>query len=257
MRPISDWEGASGGSRDNYAELVSKCKENFDELFAGLPTRNRFAMFDDFEGDVIRDQWTIAAGSDSPAAGALTEAVNGKLRLTTGNSNASLAADGVQVTSFLNWNTANGLEFECVLQVDVITNLQLFVGFTDQRASLEMPFTLSGTTYTSVATDGFGFLFDTAATTDTIRCVGVANDVDVTHVDSGVAYVAATDKKLRISVGRNNTAKFYIDDVLVATIASITRSSIPLALVVCARAAGDTVSKNVDIDYISAARARS
>lgn len=255
MRPISDWEGPSGGSRDNYSELVSKCKENFAELFAGLPTSSRFAMFDDFEGDVIRDQWTTALGSDS-AAVALTESVNGKVRLTTGDSNASLAADGVQLTSFLNWNTANGLDFECLLQVNVITNYQLFVGFTDQRSSLEMPFTLSGTTYTSVATDGFGFLIDTAATTDTIRCVGVANDVDVEHVDSGLAYVAATNKKLRISVGRNNEAKFYIDDVLVATIASITRSSIPLAIVICARAAGDTTLKNVDVDYVAAARFR-
>ena len=252
MKIISDWLGASGGTRDNYPELLAKCKENFEELFMTKNTSGNFAFWDDFEGDLVKDEWTITAGSDSPAAGALTEAVYGKLRLSTGDSNASLAADGIQATSFLNFKTANGLVFEARLQVSAITNLQLFVGMTDQRSALEMPATLSGTTYTTVFTDGFGFLFDTAATTDTIRCVGVANDVDATHVDTGLAYVAATDIVLRIIVDRAQNAYFYINGTLVGTVASACRGTIPLAVVVCARAAGDTVSKNVDIDYVGA-----
>ncbi len=250
MKVISDWNGPSGGTRDNYPELLAKSKENFEELFLGSSTKENCAWFDDFLGDVLADEWTVAAGSDSPAAGALTEAVYGKMRLTTGDSNASLAADGVQLTSFLNWKTANGLSFEARLQISAITNVQLFVGLTDQRASLEMPATLSGTTYTTVATDAVGFLFDTAATTDTIRAVGVANDVDATHVDTGIAYVAATDIVLRIEVDRNQNAYFYINGTLVATLASAIRGTVALAPIVCARAAGDTVSKTVDIDYI-------
>ena len=251
MRPISDWNGASGGTRDTYPELVAKCKENFDEIFRGFSSSGVVGFFDDFLGDVIADQWTITAGSDSPAAGALTESVYGKLRLSTGDSNASLAADGIQATSFLNWKTANGLVFETKLQVSAITNLQLFVGMTDQRAALEMPATLSGTTYTTVATDAFGFLFDTAATTDTIRCVGVANDVDATHVDTSLAYVAATDITFRIVVDRAQIGYFYVNGTLVATITGVCRGTIPLAFVICGRGAGDTVSKNIDADYIS------
>lgn len=253
MKIISDWVGAEGGTRDNYPEFLAKSKENFEEIFRGASGSENVGFFDDFLGDVLADQWTVTAGSDSPAAGALTEAVYGKCRLTTGDSNASLAADGVQLTSFLNWKATNGLVFEARLQVSAITNLQLFVGLTDQRSALEMPATLSGTTYTTVATDAVGFLFDTAATTDTIRAVGVANDVDATHVDTGLAYVAATDKVLRIVIDRAQTAKFYIDGTLVATVAAAVRASQPLAIVVAARAAGDTVSKTVDIDYISCA----
>lgn len=256
MKQISDWNGASGGSRDNYPELLAKCKENFEELFRGLSGTQNVGFFDDFVGDVIADQWAVTAGSDSPAAGALTEAVNGKLRLTTGDSNASLAADGVQVTSFLNWKTGNGLVFEARLQVSAITNLQLFVGLTDQRSALEMPATLSGTTFTTVATDAVGFLFDTAATTDTIRAVGVANDVDATHADTGVAYVAATDITFRLVVDKNQVGYFYINGTLVSTVSAVCRGTIPLAIVVAARAAGDTVSKTVDIDYISCAMPR-
>jgi len=178
------------------------------------------------------------------------------VRIITGDSNASLAADGVQLTSFLNWKSANGLTFEARVKVSAITNLQLFVGMTDQRSALEMPATLSGTTYTTVFTDGFGFLFDTAATVDTIRCVGVANDVDAAHVDSGLAYVAATYKALRIQIDTIQTARFYIDNVLVGTVPLACRGTIPLTPVVCARAAGDTVSKNVDIDYIGTTQVR-
>jgi hypothetical protein len=256
MRQLSTWDGPSGGTQDTYPEFLSKAKENFDEIFRGLSGSTQVGFFDDFLGDVIADQWTVSAGSDSPAAGALTEAVNGKVRLTTGDSNASLAADGIQLTSFLNWKAENGIVLEAKLQVSAITNLQLFFGLTDQRSALEMPATLSGTTYTTVATDGVGFLFDTAATTDTIRAVGVANDVDATHVDTGLAYVAATDRTLRIVIDRLQNALFYIDGVLVATVAAAVRPSQPLAIVCCARAAGDTVSKTVDIDYISCSMLR-
>lgn len=250
MKVISDWNGAAGGTRDNFPELLAKCKENFEELFLGNSSPGQIAQFDDFLGDVIADQWNVRAGSDSPAAGALVEAVGGACRLTTGDSNASLAADGVQLDSFLNWKTANGLIFEAYLQISAITNVQLFVGLTDQRSALEMPATLSGTTYTTTATDAVGFLFDTAATTDTIRAVGVANDVDATHVDTEQAYVAATDIVLAIEVDRLQTARFYINGTLVATVEDAIRGTVALTPVVCARAAGDTVSKTVDVDYI-------
>lgn len=256
MRPISDWQGSAGGTRDTFPELVSKCKENFDEIFMGASSKGVVAWFDDFIGDVLTDPWTVTAGSDSPAAGAITEAIGGKVRLSTGDSNASLAADGIQLSSFLNYKAGTGIAFETVLQVSAITNLQLFVGLTDQRSALEMPATLSVVTYTTVATDAVGFLFDTAATVDTIRCVGVANDVDAVHVDTGLAYVAATDIRLRVTVDRSLTARFYINDVLVATLASAIRGTIALAPVICARAAGDTVSKNVDVDYIGVAMNR-
>lgn len=257
MKLISDWNGADGGTRDNYPELLAKCKENFEELFRGLSGSTNVGFFDDFLGDVIQDPWTSAAGSDSPAAvAAISEDIGGKVRITTGDSNASLAADGVQLTSFLNWKTANGLLFEAKVKVSAITNVQLFVGLTDQRSSIEMPATLSGTTYTTVATDAVGFLFDTTATTDTIRAVGVANDVDATHVDTGLAYVADTYKVLRIVVDRNQNAYFYIDGTLVATVASAVRGTIPLAIVFCGRATGDTVSKTIDIDYVSCSMIR-
>jgi hypothetical protein len=257
MQKISDWNGAAGGTRDNYPELLAKCKANFEELAGSFPTPENVAFFDHFMGDVLADQWHVIAGSDSPAAGALVESVGGKLRLTTGDSNASLAADGVQVTSFLNYSTGLGLlRFQAKLQVSAITNLQLFAGFTDQRAALEMPVTLSTVTFTTVASNAVGFLFDTAATTDTIRLVGVATDVDAVHQDTGLAPVAATDLVLRIDVDRNGTATFYIDGVQVGTalLAAVTPET-PLAIVVAARAAGDTVSKTVDIDYLGASMA--
>jgi hypothetical protein len=43
-------------------------------------------------------------------------------------------------------------------------------------------------TYTSTATDAAGILFDSAATTKTLRLVSVANDVDGTNIDTGVPF---------------------------------------------------------------------
>lgn len=251
MKRISDWNGASGGSRDNYPELLAKSKENFEELFRSCSSRDNVAWFDDFNGDVLDSIWTGAAGSDAPAAVAITEAFCGKVRITTGDSNASLAADGSQLCSFLNWRTTNGLVFETRLQVSAITNVQLFVGMTDQRSSIEMPATLSVVTYTTVATDAVGFLFDTAATVDTIRLVGVANDVDATHQDTGVAFVAATDMILRIEVDNLQNATFYINNVAVGTVMALAiRGTVSLTPVFCIRAAGDTTPKNLDVDYV-------
>jgi hypothetical protein len=257
MKEIATWRGSTGGSEETLPSLAEKCRENFSELFRSVSSPENFAIFDDFDGDVIKDQWSSTAGSDSPAAAAaLVESVDGLCAMVTGDSNASLAADGVIFTSFLNWKVDKGLVFEAKVKVSAITNVQLFVGLTDRRDAIEMPVTLSTVTYSTVATDAVGFLFDTAATTDTIRCVSVANDVDGTHVDSGLAYVADTFKILRIEIDRTFNAYFYIDGVLVGTILAAMRAAIPLAICICARAAGDTTPKTVSWDYIGAARPR-
>lgn len=216
---------------------------------------NVVRFLDDFLGDVIADQWNAHLGTDNGTGAATAIAINaaigGTLRLTTGDSNASLAADGVVLDSALNWKAAQGnLTFEARVKVDVITGVQIFVGLTDQVSALEMPVTLSGTTFTTVATDAVGFLFDTSADTDTIRLVGVANDVDATHQDSGLAFVAATYKTLRVEVDTAGKADFYIDGVKIgSTMTGAVTPSVALTPVIGARSL-NTTSKNVDVDYI-------
>lgn len=214
-------------------------------------------FFDDFMGPTLTTKLAVIAGSDSPAAGAINAAAGGTVRLTTGDSNASLAADGVQLSGSLNWKASNGgLTLTARLQASAITALQLFVGFTDQVAALEMPVTLTTATFTTVATDAVGFLFDTNATTDTIRLVGVANDVDATMQDTGNAWAAATYTVFKIEAETNGTAKFFINGVMVGTAmtGAVTAATV-LAPVVVARSLAAN-SKTVDIDYLRVAMRR-
>jgi hypothetical protein len=209
-------------------------------------------LFDDFLGDVLADNWAAVSGTDDVAADAVINVQpGGVVRLVCGDSNTSLAADGSQLHSALNWRADKGnLVFEARVKIDNITDVQLFVGLTDQVAALEMPVTLSGTTYTTVATDAVGFLFDTNATTDTIRLVGVANDVDATHQDSAQAYANATWKRLRIELTAAGAATFYIDGAAIGTqMAGAVTPTVALTPVICCRALA-AVTRNIDVDYI-------
>lgn len=249
---ISDWNGASGGSRDNYPEFLAKSKANFAELYAGFgPIGGQVSFVEDFLGPTLTTKLAVIAGSDSPAAGAISAALGGTLVLTTGDSNASLAADGVQVSGSLNWKATNGgLTFVTKLQASAITALQLFVGLTDQVAALEMPVTLSVVTFTTVASDAVGFLFDTTATTDTIRLVGVAADVDATMQDTANAWAATTYTEFKIVIDTAGTATFYINGVQQGTamLLAVTPGTV-LAPVICARSLAAN-SKTITIDTL-------
>lgn len=210
------------------------------------------SMFEDFLGPTLTTRLAVTAGSDSPAGGAISIGKGGIYRLTTGDSNASLAADGVQLAGSLNWYAQNdGLTFEARVKVSAITAVQLFVGLSDQIAALEMPVTLSGTTFTTVATDAVGFLLDTTATTPTIRLVGVANDVDATMQDSGLAYVAATYITLRVEVSVTGVARFFINGNPVGlTMAGAVTPAVALTPTIVARSLAAN-SKTFDVDYVN------
>jgi hypothetical protein len=213
----------------------------------------RARLVDDFLGTTIPSSWDVQKGSDGAAANfaILAGQPSGLVRATTGaGAGATYAVNGVQLDHGLNWvPNQNGLVFEARVKISAITNAAIFVGLTDQLAALEMPWTLSVTTFTSNQTDGVGFLFDTAATTVTIRLVGVKNDVDAVTVDTSVAFVAATYITLRIEVDVLGNANFFIAGVKVGSIALATTVTIALTPVVAAFARA-AASRTVDVDYV-------
>lgn len=191
-------------------------------------------IFDDFKGAAIDARWDLNSGSDAealdPAHQAATPA--GSVRCVSGNSGVSMAADGSALGAALSFKASeqDGLRFFIKVKLDVITSAWYFLGFTDVLPSttLEEPISLSGTTITSAATDAAGFLFDTDATVDNVWCVGVANDVDVTQVDSGLAPVAATFRTYELVINTAGQGKFFIDGTLVATIALVVTPTVNL-----------------------------
>lgn len=214
-------------------------------------------VFDDFDGGVLSTAWTNPTkGSDAATANfAVSADVNGKLRGTTGaGAGANMATNGIQLNRALTWKAnQGGLVFEARVKISAITNIAVFVGLTDQVATLECPINSAGSldTITTTATDAVGFMFDTAMATDDIWLVGVANDVDATLQDSGLAFVADTYKTLRIEVTSTGAATFYIDNVLKGTsmtgAVTATVALTPVVTVFTRTAASATM----DIDYIS------
>lgn len=214
--------------------------------------RSKVVLFDDFLGDVIADQWSAAKGSDGQAViAAINSQASGAVRLTAGDT-VTVAESCSSLTHALNWKAANGgLVFETkVTPVSSVANVGFFIGLTDVLATttLEEPVTLSGTTYTSNATDCVGVLFDTAATTDVLYAIGVKNDVDTdaTALSAPVEDVAMT---IRIELSPVGTAKFYLNGSLVATIANAVTASVALTPIIEIMAR-TTAVKSIDVDYV-------
>jgi hypothetical protein len=212
-------------------------------------------MHDDFLGDVIADQWGTQVGSDPQCAAAATlaGAFGGQIRMTTGDdATGDMATNGTQLESALNWNPiGGGLAIEFRIKVNAITNVAMFLGFTDQVGTLEMPFTLGASdALTSNATNAVGVLFDTGADTDNWWLVGVKADSDATHQNSAVAPTAATFETWRVEVTSAGAASFYRNGAVIGSaMSNAITANVALTPVIAAfsRAAA---SRNVEIDYI-------
>lgn len=211
-------------------------------------------LFDDFLGKAIGATWGVVKGSDGSAVNfAFNAAVDGTVRATTGaGATTTMAVNGVQLDHALNWQANNGnLVFETRVKLAAITTAALFVGFTNQVGTLQMPVNGSGTAngLTFNAVDCVGFLFDTTMTTANWWCTGQANSVPATAVNSGSAPVAATYDKLRVEVDASGNAKFFLNGSLVGTVLLAVTGNVPLTPVIAGfrRAASSTT---VDADFI-------
>lgn len=231
-------------------ELVSK------GAVIAAPTMNRQCeLKEDFLGDVIDDSWSAASGTDAAAADAVVVAgrATGAARLVSG-ATAVVAESLSSLTHGLNWKAAfGGLSFEArITPVSSVGNVSYFVGFTDVLATttLEEPITLSGTTFTTNATDAVGFLFDTAATTDVWYGMAVKNDVDATSVQTTSAPVSGTAQVLRIDINKDGDAYLFIDGVGVGFIEDAVSTGPTLTPIVSIMSR-TTASRTLDVDYIN------
>lgn len=219
----------------------------------GLATYVR--LFDDFQGDVIADQWSAAQGSDGQGAVAAIVAGEhgGVVRLTSGDAGTGTAADGSVLTHALNWKaSAGGLYMRARLRINTsVASVCVNVGFTDVLATttLEMPITISGTTLTTNASDAAVFVFDTAQTNDYWHTQGVKANSDTAIANTEVAPVADTYTTLEIFIDTSGTATFYIDGVLEGQVANAVTAATALTPVVAVETR-TTAVKVVDVDYI-------
>lgn len=229
---------------------------SFDDVGGFDTMKDIVRLEDDFLGDALDARWSGGVGSDPQAVTPTINAqVGGVVRLTCGDAGTGAAADGSSLTHGLNWKASNTLVFEARIKpVSSVATVKYFVGFTDTLATttVEMPFTLSGTTLTSTATDAVGLLFDTNATNDYWHMCGVATDVDAfnaTTSNTGRGPSADTWSVIRIEVDASGTATFYIDDLQVGTLASSVTTSVSLTPIVIIDSTTTTV-RSLDCDFV-------
>lgn len=187
-------------------------------------------LFEDFCGATVALSTTIPAspgmwrsrkGSDGQCVDWTVSGGNGGTVVgTIGDTTASMAVSGTQLDAGLSWKPNQGeLTFEARVKMSQITDISVFIGFTDQIAALEMPAysAASGNNITTDATDAIGFMFDTSMTADTWWLVGVANNTDATHQNSAAVPVADTYQVFRIEVSSTGGASFFINGTQVGT----------------------------------------
>lgn len=255
-------DAVASGSRTVLTEGVALMV--FSNSAGVVTTRLRAAtntmvrLFDDFEGSTLSTSWGHPTkGSDGATVDfAVSADVNGKIRGTTGaGAGGTMAANGVMIYRALNWKAnMGGVAMEARVQISAITNISMYVGFTDQVSTLTAPITsaASADTITTNASNAVGFMFDTSMTTTKIWLVGVAADVDATAQSSGIAPVAATYITLRVELTTAGVATFFINNVAVGTAmtgaVTATTAITPCVSVFTRTAASATL----DVDYISA-----
>ncbi len=228
---------------------------------------SRVVFHRDFVGAGVAYSTTIADGlrSRKGSDGAcvdwtVTPVKGGSVVGTIGNTTASMAVSGVQLDAGLSWEAdQGGIDAQFRVKLSRITNIAVYVGFTDQTAALEMPIqsAASADTFTTNATDACGFMFDTSMTTKDWWLTGVANDVDATMQDSTFVPVAATYETFRVAVNASGTATFYRNGLQVGvSMAGAVTPSIPLTPVIAAFNRTTTGAPTVTAAYFHASAPR-
>lgn len=229
-----------------------------------LTPSETFVMLDDFVYQTMTEAntpWILNSGSDAEAIdSAINSDAYGVARLTTGDADGTMAADGTQMVSHIKVvPNLGGVEVEARLKINTaITDVSVNFGLTDST-SLEEPFSIGASdTITSNATDGACFVYDTDADTDEWFACSVDSDTDDTgNATTGTAPTADTYQVLKIAVSADgDTVTYYIDGTLVATLNNAGVSPDAVLYATVTACSTTTTSKTIDVDYIKVVASR-
>lgn len=242
-----------------------------DESGVVMPSNNTVALFDDFLGDLIADEWAVVKGDTGAVSTmVLTTATNGVLRLSMEPTPLNVSGENLALTGglFLNWKANQGpageygslrlsarVKFESVSRT--AQRQHVFVGFSDTGGA-EMPAYDTGGGVISNAADLVGFLFSPGGDTGW-SLVGVKSTAgdsgDLLTVPNPVASPSANVyENLEVEVRRGagqtgGRASFFRNGKLIGAINS------PVAPTVALTPwlgfwVQDTGARYMDIDYV-------
>lgn len=199
----------SGTVKDLGNRVVYKDKNIVFEG-TGHVENDAIVLKDDFLGDTLdANLWSSVADTGCTAAAIVVQRGGGIDLITDATDE-----DRVDFAGEIIWRPANGLIFETRLKVSDITNVAINAGFSDAKseAAQTIAANLATTTFTTTASNAALWLFDTDATTDTWRGIGVKADTDSTAVNSSIAPVNDTYQRFRIEIDASGNAVFKVLD---------------------------------------------
>lgn len=227
------------------------------------PAHPEIYLYDDFLGTNTTDIVARTSGYKGTAPGTAdtvtivpTANIGGVCQMLSGTADN----DHVLLSTELSFYGAYSPCFEARVALVAVTAIGFGIGFTDTTGIANAgPFTLATTTWTTTAVDGAALVFDTDATTDTIRYISVKNNTDTTGGDTSLVPVAGTYATYRVEceMGSTVTAKFYVDGVLVGTIADAFTSTTALTPFISIGTRTGSSAQTGLVDYAKAWQNRS
>jgi len=238
-----------------------------------LHSHDMVALFDDFLGDLIGDEWAYVEG-DTGYSNAIQTGTGGVTRITGSETNGVSPAECAAITQGLvkQWKADQGtggpktgrrlrmsarVKFDSISRTAEGGRTHVFVGFSDSGGA-EMPAYDTGAGVISNAADLVGFLFSPGGDTgwSLVSVKSTAGDSGDQLSVPVVAAVANTYDTLELEVraGLSDTggrAHFWINGVKRGTIDSPVGSAIALTPWVGTWCQDTGYAQTLDIDYIA------
>lgn len=256
LTDLAAWYILDVDDRTTVADNLDVIKDATGQRWRQLSyNRNKVNLFEDFLGDAVPGEWAGAAGTDAEAlAPAIVAGLGGLVRLTSGNVGTGVdATDSSVLTQGLNWQAdKGGLLMQAKLSMSLITNITVFVGFTDLAGAAEVPLESSNSAdlFVNNAADAAGLMFDTDMTTDEWGLVGTKDGTEIVFVASGAAPVADVDDVIRVEIDAAGTLTVHLNGVIIGTpVADAITPDVPLTPCVSVMTRA-VASPTVDVDYI-------
>lgn len=243
-------------------------------------SHSHVALWDDFQGDLIADEWAVVKGDTGQTGGAIANITNGVLRLSGSETQVPAAEGAIALTQglFKQWKADMGgrkngrLRLTARVKAGTISTTaeggrhHLFVGFSDS-GGLEMPAYDTGAGVISQAADLVGFLWaptGAVATTWTpVSAKSTAGDSGDQQVTPSPVYLPVSNVydtlELEVRNGPSDTggsAHFWINGKKVGVINSPVGSGIAMTPWIGGFVQDTGFANAIDIDYVNVAAPR-
>jgi hypothetical protein len=236
------------------------------------------AIFDDFLGDVVRDEWAFVQGDTGIATGAIVTGSGGVYRITGSETNGVAPESCCALTQglMLQWKPDAGgpkagrLRLTARVKVSTVSRTaeggreHVFVGFSDTGGA-EMPAYDTGAGVISQAANCVGFLLSPGGDTgwSLVSAKSTAGDSGDQLAVAGSSYVPTSNVyqtlEVEIRSGNSDTggaAHFWIDGKHVGSINSPVNSATALTPWIGQFPQDTGYAGNLDIDYINISQPR-